>query len=150
MRARVVAQLFYKHASIILSYASTELDFLNMNNGLPKMFGTVRVSEVTEVVSFTQLVEFSRVVFFGSTRFFRITRTSQVTEGDYSICRISRISKYLLLEGCSIWRRISEDILSMLWQCSSRISGDRVFNNVPFSRNNRRCSFCRTRRISKD
>ena len=27
MRARVVAQLFYKHASIIVSYASTELDF---------------------------------------------------------------------------------------------------------------------------
>ena len=95
MRARVVAQLFYKHAS-------TELDFLNMNSGLPTMLGTVRVSEVTEVVSFTQLVEFSRVVFFGSTRFFRITRTSQVTEGDYSICRISRISKYLLLERCSI------------------------------------------------
>ena len=42
MRARVVAQLFYKHTSIILtcSYASTELDFLN--SGLPKMFGTVR------------------------------------------------------------------------------------------------------------
>ena len=66
--------------------------------------------------------------------FFELLGLSQVTEDDCSICRISRISKYWLLERCSIWCRISEDILSMLWQCSSGISGYRVFNNVRFSR----------------
>ena len=35
-----------------------------------------------------------------------------------------RISKYWLFGRCSIWCRISEDILLMLWQCSSRISED--------------------------
>ena len=92
-------------------------------------------SEVTEDVSFAELIEFPRVVFFGSTRFF--SNYSDFRRSPKMIALFVELvgfQIYRLLERCSVWCRISEDILSMVWQCSSRISGDRVFNNVRFSR----------------
>ena len=95
---------------------------------------------------------------------FLITRTLAGSVDDYSICRIGRISKYWLFGRCSIWCRISEDILLMLWQCSSRISEDvqqcsfsrrwlKITEDALFieqGRFPRQCSVCRISRMAED
>ena len=114
MSARIVAQLFYKDASIIVSYASTELYF--RNSGLPKMFDTVR--------------------FFRGYRRCFICRISRIPKGcllreysifsNYSDFRRSPKMIVLFVEfpntdfSNDIWCRISQDMLSMHWQWPSR------------------------------
>ena len=113
---------------IIVSYASPELDLIC---GLT-MFDTVQFFRGYRRCFICRIPESCRLR--KCSIFFELHRLSQVTEDDCYICRISRICKYWLLERFSIRCRISEDILSMLWQCSCRISEDRVFSNVRFSR----------------